>query len=142
MKNLIIVGIVAILLVVGGSYLTNNSETRGELISSNGIHYHPTLKITISGEDQEIPANIGLVGAHNPMHTHDPDGVIHLEYSSAVYENDIRLGEFFKLWKKDFDSTKILDSTGEVKMLVNGEENNEYGNYILENGDLIEIILE
>lgn len=142
MKNLIIVGVVAILLVFGGSYLAGNSGDKGELISQNGIHWHPTLKITIHGEEQEIPPNLGLIGAHNPMHTHETDGVIHLEYGNAVYEDDIRLGEFFKLWRKEFSSTQIFDTTGEVRMLVNGEVNTEYENYILQDADVVELILE
>lgn len=142
MKNLIIVGVVAIVLVIGGSYLSNNTGDKGTLISSNGIHWHSTLKITINGEDQPIAPNIGLVGVHNPMHTHDEGGEIHLEYGSAVYENDIRLSEFFKLWRKEFSETQIFDTTGTVKMIVNGEENLEYENYIMQDLDSIELILE
>lgn len=142
MKNLIILGVIAILLVIGGSYFSNNSVDKGTLINTKGIHWHSTLKITINGEEKALPSNIGLVGGHNPMHTHDADGIIHLEYNTAVYENDIRLGEFFKLWRKEFSSTQIMDYTGDVKMFVNGEENNEYGNYILQDNDVIEIILE
>lgn len=118
-----------------------------EIISRNGIHWHPELSITISGEEQEIPGNIGLLGAaHNPIHTHDPDGVIHLEISGVVRKNDTRLSQFFKVWKKEFSSECIFEycngPDGNMKMFVNGEENFEFENYLMQDEDKIEIRYE
>jgi len=156
MKLIVGVLVACVVLIVGLKFLVsqeelpvdNNGVEKGEnaLISSNGIHWHPTLKIFIRGEEVPIPANIGLIGGHNPMHTHDPDGIIHLEYSGIVRENDIRLGKFFELWGKTFNESQIFENvnsdTERVYMYVNGEENIEYGNYLLQHEDVVEIRFE
>lgn len=117
-----------------------------ELISSNGIHWHPKLSISVRGEPVEIPANIGLVGGHNPMHTHETDGTIHLEFGSVVREDDIRLGRFFELWGKTFNEHQLFSykntESERVRMYVNGTENTKYGDYILQHEDEIEIRYE
>ena len=117
-----------------------------EMISRNGIHWHPELSIVISGEEQEITVGIGLGAVHNPIHIHDPDGVIHLEFSGIVRENDIRLSQFFRIWKKQFNSECIFDfcngPDGTVKMFINGEENTLFENYIMQDEDKIEILYE
>lgn len=126
------------------------SESENKIISKNGIHWHSELSIIIKGEKQEIPANIGLGAIHLPLHTHETDNIIHMEFSRAVRENDIKLGEFFKIWKKKFDSNCISASGGEfcnnetekLKMFVNGKENNEFKNYIMKDNDKIEIRYE
>lgn len=123
-----------------------NDGDESALISSRGIHWHPTLKIFIRGEEVPIPPNIGLVGGHNPMHTHDADGVVHLEFQSVVREDDIRLKEFFELWNQPFDSEQVLEYTNtddeRVHMYVNGEEHFEFENYILRENDAVEIRFE
>ena len=47
-------------------------------ITAETYHIHPHLTIKINGEEQNIPANIGSVPCHLPLHTHDNDGVIHV----------------------------------------------------------------
>lgn len=80
-----------------------------------------------------IPGGIGLEGlTHNPMHTHDIDNVIHMEYNGLVKENDLKLGKFFEIWGRKFEEDR--------KMLVNGKENLEFENYIMRDSDKIEII--
>jgi len=117
-----------------------------EVISQHGIHYHPNLSITIKGEPVKIPAGIGLGAVHNPMHTHDADGTIHLEYSGITRIEDTRLGKFFEIWGEDFTSISILGNVngegGTVGMVVNGVENFDFENYLLKDGDIIEIIYE
>jgi hypothetical protein len=54
------------------------------------------------------------------------------------------LGYFFKLWKKPFNSTCILDKCtttdgGELHMYVNGEENYEFENYVFKGEEKIKI---
>jgi len=130
MKNVIILGALALLLVFGGSYLTKSSASKGVLIDEKGIHWHVKLEVLVNGEIEEVPASIGLIGEHNPMHTHEVGGEIHLEYGTAVYEDDVRLGKFFALWRKDFEREGL-----EVSMTINGAENTEFENYILQDGD-------
>lgn len=147
MKKAGIIGILAAVLLLGGVWLSNNAkEASGAIISRNGIHWHPTLEIYVRGEKQSIPANIGLIGGHNPMHTHDSDGVVHLEYEGLVGENDIRLGTFFRLWGKEFNATQLFDNHNSeevrVHMFVNGEEDTEFENYLMRDRDKIEIRYE
>ena len=109
----------------------------GEFISRRGLHWHPELVIFVDGEKQEIPANIGIGVTHNPLHTHDSNGVIHLEFQGAVRRNDIKLDKFFEVWGKDF-----MEFGSSVKMTVNGEENAELQNYVMGDGDKIELRYE
>ena len=145
--------IAAIVLLVGGSivglvwYIANQPKTpESEIISQSGIHWHPELSIYIKGAKQEIPANIGIGVTHQPLHTHDNTGVIHLEIQGLVTRDDIKIGRFFKIWGKLFNSNCILDScngpNGKVKMLVNGRENNDFDNYPMQDKDKIEIRYE
>lgn len=48
---------------------------------------------------------------------------------------DVKLSEFFEIWGKPFDGQA-------VKMKVNGQENTEFGNYMMRDHDRIEIVFE
>ncbi len=117
-----------------------------EFLSKNGLHWHATLHIKINGAEISIPQGIGLGAVHNPIHTHDPDNVIHLEFDGVVKKEDLALKNFFKVWDKDFSRESVLgNKTGEggtVKMFVNGKENSEFENYLMQDGDKIEIVYE
>lgn len=117
-----------------------------DIISKNGLHWHAELSIEINGQKQEIPANIGIGAAHNPIHTHDASGTVHLEIQGLVTKNMIKLARFFKVWDKQFNADCIFDScNGEgvtVKMFINGKENAEFENYQMQDEDKIEIKYE
>ena len=117
-----------------------------DIVARSGLHWHPHLSIVIKGKDETIPANIGIGAIHKPIHTHDPDNVLHLEMTGRVIKDDIRLGAFFAIWGKQFSSTCILDycngPDGSVKMLVNGEENDQFDRHEMHDGDRIEIRYE
>ncbi len=146
--------IALIIIVVGGGigalvwYIASQPKTPpSELISKNGIHWHPELSIYVKGEKQEINANLGMgAGMMAAVHTHDTTGVLHLEPRGRVTKNDTKIGVFFKIWRKQFSSNCIFDSCngpeGTVKMLVNGAENNEFENYQMNDKDKIEIRFE
>ena len=136
--------IALIVIIVGGSigafvwYLaTRPPIPEGEILSRSGLHWHPELAIFVKGEKQEIPANLGIGAVHNPMHTHDSSGVIHLEFQGVVRKDDLKLYRFFEVWGKDF-----MDIGSSVKMTVNGEENAELQNYDMKDGDKIELRYE
>ena len=134
-KNLLTLGVI-IAATIGFIWFVQNRPTvSAEVISRSGLHWHATLSI-IDGKKQVIPANIGLGVVENPIHTHDTDGIIHLEFNGLVTSEELKLGRFFEVWRKDFSKGKT------VKMLVNGEENNEFENYMMKNGDVIEIRYE
>jgi len=53
------------------------------------------------------------------------------------------IGAFFQIWGEKFDESHIMEKEAndnyEVLMFVNGERNMEYENYIMNDGDVIEI---
>src|SRR3989338_233516 len=106
-----------------------------EIVSRSGLHWHPELAIYIQGKQQDISGGIGLGILHDPVHTHDAGGVIHLEMLGLVRHRDIRLGQFFKVWEKTFNREQIFEyrngEGGTVKMFVNGAPSNEFENYII-----------
>ncbi len=110
-----------------------------DIVSRNGLHWHPRLAIYAKGERIGIPANIGLGAVHQSIHTHEDalQGVLHLEFSGVVRKQDLRLGNFFRIWGKDF-----MEFGPSVTMTVNGEENTERENYEMKDGDIIELRYE
>ena len=116
---------------------TRTPIPQGEILSQNGLHWHPELTIFVEGEKREISANIGIGAMHNPMHTHDSSGVIHLEFPGVVRKDDLKFSHFFEVWGKDF-----MEFGSSVKMTVNGEENVELQNYNMKDGDKIELRYE
>jgi hypothetical protein len=172
MNKITTVTIIAVIAIIGGliywgktwsgnakSGAVKSLEDSGDLVSQGSIHWHPELSVYIKGEQQAIPVNIGIgmqyasdprfdstMGMTN-MHTHDGSGTIHWEVMNGpVTKEDVRLGNFFEVWDKKFDSSCILEncngSEGTVKMFVNGKPNTEYQNYLVKDGDKIEIRYE
>ncbi len=131
-----IVGIILIIfgLFVWSSKLQNSDPST---ISSRGMHWHPELHIFIDGEEQELPSNIGTIGGHKPIHTHDDadKGLLHMEFEGKVTKDMIRIKEFFKIWNKDINTAfGKLD-----KMTVNNKDNLDKENYVMQNGDIINL---
>lgn len=142
----IVIGCAVVAAVIGGIVWLGSKSlapAEDEIIARGGIHWHPELSIYIRGDKQAIPANIGIGVTHNPMHTHDDTGVIHMEFSGLVKKDDTRLGKFFEVWGKRLDSSCIFEfctgPDGTMKMLVNGQENSEFESYMMKDGDKIEI---
>ncbi len=71
-------------------------------------HYHPHLRIVVSGTDVPVAANIGVdpaTGAMSALHTHEPDGTIHIE---ADRTGDVfTLGQLFIQWGVKVTPTQI-----------------------------------
>ena len=144
-----LVGIVMVIGVISAAIFLPNwgtSVPEEEIVSRNGLHSHVDLDIEIHGQERTIPINVGIGAREEPIHTHTERNVIHLEFSGLVTRDDIRLGRFFEIWGKKFTDQCIFDkctgSGGELKMLVNGERNNQFEDYVMENGDVVEIIFE
>ena len=99
------------------------------------FHYHAELQIYIDEQPVLIPGDVGLNDGECSMrllHTHSENGVIHIELKQQA---DAPLEAFFDVWGKHFDKngfdTHRVNSTHELVMEVNGEINNEFNNYIL-----------
>lgn len=138
MKNILIISAAVVLLLVGGTWWSKSIQSADpNVISRDGLHRHPELLIYVKGEKLEIPQNIGIGATHMPVHTHDDLPVIHLEFGGLVRKEDVMLGELFKNWGKDMRAFGM-----NMRMMVNGEENTEYENYIMHDGDRIELRYE
>ncbi|RFA08958.1 hypothetical protein B7R54_06760 [Subtercola boreus] len=71
------------------------------------LHLHAHLTITIDGQDEVVPAEIGIdnpSGSVSPLHTHDTTGIIHVE---SPVQADFTLGQFFTEWNVALDDTSI-----------------------------------
>lgn len=153
MKNkplIFVIFIVLLLVLMTFIFFINNKKgidesgvekfenNQSEIISRNGLHWHTELVIYVKNKKIEIPANVGLTTVHNPIHTHTEDassGVIHLEFPGLVRINDTKISEFFKVWNKDINSFG-----SNIKMTVNGIESTEFGDYLMKDGDKVELI--
>lgn len=117
--------------------LDDGKSTSTELLSNKGLHFHAELAITAKGEPVDIPFGIGLGAKHNPIHTHEEPGLIHMEFQGFVEKRDLILGEFFDSWGKDIQSFGT-----NMKMTVNGVENTEFENYQMKDKDKIVLTFE
>src|SRR3989344_9628813 len=148
--------ITVVVLVFGGFFFLfrNLSTNQTTTIPQQPIHWHPKLKIIINGEEQIISTGIGInIGKSmdyeisgmrmSPTHTHESDGTIHLENLNPRSKPEtLTLGYFFYVWDKPFNSTCIFDyctNNGTLTMYVNGQENNEFQNYLMRDKDEIVI---
>ncbi len=142
-----------VILLIGGGIgwlvwqaASHSPTPESDIVSRNGLHWHPQLTITVKGKEETIPQNIGLGAVHGPIHTHEDLPTIHLEMQGRVTKNDIRLGQFFKAWGKQFSATCLLDSCngtdGRLTMTVNGQPNTEFDQYMMQDKDKIELQFE
>lgn len=150
-KRSMYIAVPIIIIVAASAFVLSQTQTSStavgkisaEDIPKTPIHWHPQLTIMVKGQQQIIPANLGAVGVHQPIHTHDSTGVLHYENNNPTPEN-MPLRYFFeKVWRKQFNSTCILNycngESGTVKMFVNSKENFEFDGYIPRDKDEIKI---
>ena len=142
-----------ILTITGNTELIENNnweieETCLGSHSSDISHTHSTLSIFIDEDEISIPQNIGIQDSVCPdgmrgIHTHDDTGRLHIETPSQI---DAPVGAFFNIWGETFNSEQIFNnvanSSKEVVMLVNDVNNDEFENYIMLDGDKIEIFYQ
>lgn len=145
-KPMLIASGAAVVLVAAAVYLMASPPAIRDpnVISANGLHWHPKIELYVNGVRQEVPANIGIGPAYAQapkfdsrsgmagMHTHDPDGTVHLEGAGTVTREDVTLGAFFRTWGRSLD-----DFGSELIMKVNGTENSEGEAYEMQDGDRI-----
>jgi hypothetical protein len=113
--------LVVVLLGVGTYYLlpyiNGNVGTPLPCVSGTGAayHWHTALVITSAGSPVTIPDDIGRQPAAPCMevlHTHNTDGLIHIEPDTPEQARVYTVADFFLVWGKPFGAP-----TG---MLVNG----------------------
>jgi len=92
-------------------------------------HWHPQLDIYSAGAPVAIPANIGIeAGCHQPLHTHDTSGKIHIETDRT---RTYSIGDFFTVWGRVFGNPR--------QMLVNGTSVNPTRDVILYDQETIRL---
>ena len=142
----VVIGGFAVLIVFADGQ-SSQDKSVDELVAScttdmaTQFHIHPHLSIVINGVVQTVPANIGIdSGCMHPLHTHDIDGIIHVE---SPVKRDFTLGHFFSLWGQTFNRQQILDAVADdahaIVMTVNGQVSDDYENLILQDEDQIVI---
>jgi hypothetical protein len=97
-------------------------------------HIHAHLTVFVNGVARSVPGGIGIPGSQvqqtnfGPyavggqciywLHTHAPDGVIHVESpSQRIYT----LGDFFDEWHQPLSATQVGLAHGTVTATVNGK---------------------
>ncbi len=150
-NTIIVLGVVAI--IISAVYVVTRPAGSGFPFPCLGfegttLHVHPWLQILVKGQKVAIPGSIGIVSSltgtcFEPMHTHDASGIIHIESDNTT--TPYTLGDFFTIWNDTygtvnvfgvqrpivFNETDILgfknDSTHQVKLLVDGTVNAQFG---------------
>ncbi|KND51882.1 MAG: hypothetical protein ABA06_01315 [Parcubacteria bacterium C7867-001] len=155
MKSAIII-ISLIAVVVGLLYFSRSPEkpisqlTNRELAllcddeMAGGFHVHPILEIVANGENVSVPTNIGVQQTcMTALHTHTPDGVIHVE---SPEKRDYTLADFFAVWKQPFSKDEILgfkaDANHRVRITVDGVEVDSFESTVLKDKERIVISYE
>lgn len=146
----------AVAVVIGGLVLLVKYGTPDDTRSTREIamicttdmatrfHIHPNISIVVNGTVQTIPAQVGIkAGCMNPLHTHDTSGKIHVE---SPVRRDFTLGDFFAVWGETFSKDQVLDykvdDTHAITVNVNGTENQDFENLVLNDNDQIVISYE
>ena len=124
------------------------------------FHYHPNLKVILDGQQIPIEPNTGIdqIGCREGMrwiHVHDSSETgfttLHIETPDKM---NVPLGAFFEIWDRDggpsLDEERNfdIDRSGvsdwdeyHISMTVNGDSNEKFEEYIMQDLDDIEIIL-
>ena len=137
-----ILGIVAFLGLF--FYFASNRTSRS---SVPPVHWHIGVSYNLCGDTNQLAEKED----HSLLHGHQ-DGQIHVE-GRIPSDNAIKLGKFFDNIGIEFDTDRIAqykngdkcpesDTAGKVQLLVNGAENPEFREYVLQEGDNIEIVFQ
>lgn len=153
--------IVLVILFLGGGYLAyifNNwkKSLPPQAYTSGPVHWHARVNVKICGESRELPADKALE-AHGksavgePLLHHHHDGIAHIE-GTILRPEEITIGRFFDVIGAKFSNTEIFEKTngdqcsdgkvGKVKTTANSESLTEPRDYVLRDGDLIEVEFE
>jgi hypothetical protein len=96
-------------------------------MEGNVNHFHAHLDLFINGKQVAIPAQLGIgPNALSELHTHDTNGVLHVESSTSHGKRTYTLGQAFQEWEVPLDATTIgqfkTDATHTLKVYVDGKE--------------------
>lgn len=159
-QALTIAVIIAILLMAAGyiGYAVNNwrKTLPARSYTDGPVHWHARVNVEICGKSVELPES-NILTAHGssavgePLLHHHHDGLAHIE-GKVLRAEDISIGRFFEAIGSKFSKTELFDKkngdtcannkAGRVVFFVNDEESQEFGNYILKDGDKIDVKFE
>lgn len=95
-------------------------------VGDESYHVHALLSVFVDGEQVTVPANIGIdeaSGTVSPLHTHDPNGVVHLEADEPY---PFSLVQVLGVWGVAFGPGQLGGMRDEgprsVQVYVNGEK--------------------
>ena len=93
------------------------------------VHVHSHLAIFYNGKQVQVPAFIGMAptaqgGCLYWLHTHGPDGIIHVEAGSPSNPNGghYTLGNFFHIWGQPLSEDQVGPFKGLVTAYVDGAQ--------------------
>lgn len=75
---------------------------------ATGEHFHAHVDVLVDGKPVPVPVNLGVdpgSGGMSPLHTHSPDGLIHVEAESKG--KTYTLGQLFTQWNVRLSSKQI-----------------------------------
>ena len=117
--------------VATGKTVDGISCDRGEQVA---FHIHAHLTVFVNGAARQVPAAVGIPGAHAEntpsgpfiasgtcfywLHTHAPDGIIHIE---SPVQRTYTLGDFFDIWGQPLGPDQAGPARGPVTALYNGQ---------------------
>lgn len=110
-------------------------------LTTETYHIHPHLSILVDGMEQVIPKGIGIASPTciRPLHTHETDGVIHVEFE---YQRDFTLAEFFQVWNQPYGPDQVWtykkDATHDLTLTVDGQSQTDW-NFVLKDQQKIVI---
>jgi hypothetical protein len=111
--------IIVVLVILLGlvAYVVVNVSRPSPLpcISGNGLayHWHTKLVILSGGTQVTIPGSIGIsFTCMEVLHTHDSDGVIHIEPDTQQQARVYTVGDFFAVWQKPFGNPTRMTLNG------------------------------
>lgn len=88
-------------------------------------HYHAHLDLRVNGQTLRVPSGIGVdhaSGEMSALHTHSPDGVLHVEASRKG--QPFTLGQVFSEWNVKLTATQLgslsTTATKHLVLYVNG----------------------
>jgi len=144
----VLIYVLILLIVFGGGYGLVKLVSKPVLGAPVGVHWHAYYEVFICGERQApFPPSPGNTHSHG-------DGKIHIHPSlpQEALEN-ANVGAFFRNIGGEFDSQHITmpdgrafkngdlcgGKTSEVKLIVNGRQNDKFESYTPRDGDVVKV---
>lgn len=97
------------------------------------FHVHSRLTIFVNGQQEKIPAGVGISrpraeptqrgpfvvsgACFSWLHTHATDGIVHIE---SPIQRTFTLGNFFDVWAQPLSKTQVGPAKGPVTAFLNG----------------------